>query len=266
MKKNILSILSLLVLCNLSVVAQTTIPAPYCTSDYADTPTVVHTYIKSVSMGVFSNVTNAQYAFPHYVFYNNVATTILSPGISSTIDLSFNVLNTAKYSLWIDYNKNYTFGDPVEEIAYGTLTASPNAMVSHTFIPPVTALYGITRLRIRVVEDGMFSHQSCGTFSNGETEDYEITIGQSPTSIYNSTDEQVELEIFPNPSKGFVLLRCNQNDINNEMIELYDVIGQRRLSIQSHFVNHTCSIDLNGIAAGIYYLKLGKIVRKIVIE
>jgi hypothetical protein len=139
-------------------------------------------------------------------------------------------------------------------------------MVSHTFIQPVTALYGITRLRIRVVQDGMFSHQSCGIFSNGETEDYEITIGQSPTSIYNSTVEQVELEIFPNPSKGFIELRSNQKDINNEMIELYDVIGQRRLLIQSHFVNHTCTIDLTGIAAGLYYLKLGKTVRKIVIE
>jgi phosphodiesterase/alkaline phosphatase D-like protein len=194
-------------LISLTGIAQSTNPSPYCDGKFDDVDGTfpVNDQIKSVSIGTLTNASNAQFAAPHYVFYNNLATPNLTIGSSYQLSLKFYVAGGSGYGVWIDYNRNSVF-DANEKVAGSTangwLALGDNIAANSTITIPATALSGTTRMRVRIVEDDMYTAvnganiAACNTGTSaeaimdwGETEDYTVMLIGSATNnpAVNST-------------------------------------------------------------------------------
>jgi hypothetical protein len=78
------------------------------------------------------------------------------------------------------------------------------------------------------------------------------TVGVS--SYYSSKEE---FEVYPNPSSTKIVVRCQMSDVRKE---LYNSIGQLILSTKEN------EIDVHNLSRGIYYLKVGNVSRKVIVE
>jgi hypothetical protein len=78
------------------------------------------------------------------------------------------------------------------------------------------------------------------------------TVGVS--SYYSSKEE---FEVYPNPSSTKIVVRCQMSDVSKE---LYNSVGQLVLSTKEN------EIDVHNLSRGIYYLKVGNVSRKVVVE
>lgn len=83
-------------------------------------------------------------------------------------------------AVWVDLDHNgvYDATEAVYELGV-TSTSTPPQQVDDTFKVPDTALLGVTGMRI-VLQQGTTSPVPCGTYTNGETEDYLIDIRKRP--------------------------------------------------------------------------------------
>jgi len=97
--------------------------------------------------------------------------------------------------VWIDWNQNGVF-ESNELVTESSSTITAGNSHSDNFIVPATAVPGITRMRVRVVE-GSTSFDPCGTAYYGETEDYTFEVIQgtpcsgTPTAALSSSDTSV---------------------------------------------------------------------------
>ncbi|MFN7776909.1 GEVED domain-containing protein [Flavobacterium sp.] len=246
--------------------AQSTSPFPYCDSHYKEKNYPFIYAIKSITLGDFTNITNGQFSFPHYVFYNNLSTPSFVKGSSYSISLSFDLGGTAGYGIWIDYNQNDNFEE--SEKVFGT-SSSPlhvfNSQVSGVFTIPSKALIGLTRMRVRVLSDDNYFSNTSSNFSilpcnldnqimnTGETEDYNIFI----TSSSNIKDDinSKDLFFFLYPPKGSILNFSDEIDVNKEYeFKIINFLGSE---IQSGVVNkERQNIDISLLLKGIYKIQL----------
>ncbi|MBS1777609.1 MAG: T9SS type A sorting domain-containing protein [Bacteroidetes bacterium] len=207
MKKKFLVALTL-TLFTCAANAQSTNPAPYCDGSFDDANGFpVPDAIKSVTIGTLTNNSGGQYAFPHYVFYNNLSIPTLSKGNSIPMSITFEVNGGSGYGVWIDFNQNNVF-EPGEKVAGTTATVwlnmGSNIVVNPMISIPSTALTGNTRMRVRIVEDDNYtqtngaailpcnvSNSSTDIMDWGETEDYVVNIsggttGTKPTAAFSA--------------------------------------------------------------------------------
>lgn len=76
------------------------------------------------------------------------------------------------YRVWIDFNKDGDFTDSGEQVlSVGPTTSAATANITI----PLTATTGISRMRVSM-RFGGFPTSSCGSFANGEVEDYAVSI------------------------------------------------------------------------------------------
>ena len=245
--------------------AQTTDPAPYCDASFDDMQGyAVDDHINSVSFGTLNNVTNSQYAAPHYVFYNNLSVADFVPGNDYTLIVNFLTAGGCGYGVWIDYNQNNIF-EPSEKIAgttgYDMLPVGEASSITQSVTIPTTAMTGNTRMRVRIVEDDNHHATStdelpCNESSSatdvmdwGETEDYTINI--VGTTGISEGGNKANLDIFPNPSTGIFTIQTNNMDI--ETIEIYSLQGN--LIYKQAINNSESIIDLSNLSKGSYFLK-----------
>lgn len=83
---------------------------------------------------------------------------------------------TNSTAIWIDFNQNGAF--TANEKLYVSPGGTPGPHTERGFLNiPATALPGITRMRVVTVETGVPGNiQPCGTYTWGETEDYNVNI------------------------------------------------------------------------------------------
>jgi hypothetical protein len=112
-------------------------------------------------------------------------TTPLRPGQTATINV-FATIQTpgpAKLDAWIDWNQNFSWADPGEQILTSVdLLAGDNAL---QFVVPANAKTGTTFARFRLSRNGNL--QPFGPADSGEVEDYQVQIGgqvAAPTLRY----------------------------------------------------------------------------------
>ncbi len=244
--------------------AQSTNPAPYCVATFDDGMMPVGDHINKVVLGTLNNTTNAQYPAPHYVFYNNLTVPNLTKGSNYTLTLDLEVDGGAGYGVWIDYNHNNTF-EATEKVAGSAsatdwLTIGNNTIKTSSITIPTTAMTGNTRMRVRIVEDDIYtaahgpliapcnaSTSATDVMDWGETEDYTINI-VGTTSV--SDVEQAKINIYPNPASNTLTID-NSSSLKLNSYEIYSVIGQRVM--ESTFTN---SINISNLNTGMYYLVL----------
>ncbi len=107
-------------------------------------------------------------------------------GLSTPISLEIGTCGgsvASSASIFIDYNHDADFNDPGEEIYTNIAIATLPSIVTGSFIPPVTALSGVTRMRVIAMSTWIGTITPCLSYGYGETEDYLINI--IPPSPYD---------------------------------------------------------------------------------
>ena len=112
-----------------------------------------------------------------YTYFTPTPTTNLVQGITYNLAIKMGSDANQYAAAWIDFNKDGIL-DASENIGISG-NGGANGTVTLTFTVPITAMPGLTRLRIRGGNDSALTDaQACGASSSayGETEDYDITI------------------------------------------------------------------------------------------
>lgn len=267
MKKTTLFITCLLSLA-LTIKAQTTSPSPYCIAGFDDDPFNVPDAIFGVTLGALNNQSNAQYAFPHYVFYNNLSAPNLQVGSTYTLTAKFDVQGGVGIGAWIDYNHNNTF-ELSEKILNNPAAGVPVGLTTTqtvSFSIPTNALTGTTRMRVRIVEDDNYNMANnyvivpCNASTSaidvmdwGETEDYNVNITSTTSDIEHLNDFN-KITFYPNPIENQLSVSFS-NTIENVKMSIKNINGE---AINVNFINTTNSYtaDISCIPAGMYFLEI----------
>ncbi|MCU0371361.1 MAG: GEVED domain-containing protein, partial [Bacteroidales bacterium] len=109
-----------------------------------------------------------------YANYTACSTKV-SPQVTYPITVTNGLLTYAgdQCGIWVDWNHDFDFADAGETIP---VTGTPGiGPYTANITPPVNAVKGLTRMRIRIMWAGTLS--SCGTTSYGEVEDYSLYVG-----------------------------------------------------------------------------------------
>ena len=126
-------------------------------------------WIKKVVIGNFTKESGAS----SYSDFTGDSIT-LSRGGTYTITLTPQFPQSSRveyYKIWADLNKDGDFTDSGEELFSAGPTTSE---VTGNITIPVTAMTGNTRMRVSMSHTAITS--SCGTFNNGEVEDYKLKL------------------------------------------------------------------------------------------
>jgi hypothetical protein len=163
-----------------------------------------------------------------------------------------------RWKVWIDYNQDGVF-DNINELAYNSGLITTNTLTMNgTINIPSTATIGQTRMRVGM-KWGTTDLSSCAYFYYGEIEDYCVELTNNPSSINSLVDDEF-LRIFPNPNNG--ILNIEFFRIERSEFEISDLNGRQFYRGQIQQGNNV--VDLNFIPTGVYLLKVGEKVFKLV--
>ena len=261
MKKNY--ILALLAFSSFTF-AQSINPAPYCLATFDNGVFDIDNSINQVQISNLNNISGGRYAFPHYVFYNNLESIELERGQSHEITLKFDTFGACGYGVWIDFDQDGIF-TPLERVV-GTvnipLEMGSNVAVTQSFTIPANALLGETRMRVRVAEDDVFSQgtnfytppcnegeTSLGILDWGETEDYTVKI----TNVLGLTDAtKTTFSVYPNPVNN--VLNISTATAENISYRIFNLQGAEIMSGVVSARNSQILVD--AISQGIYLIKM----------
>lgn len=165
----------------------------YCTI----TGTTTKEYINNVSIGSINNTSGNNNGYADYT----ALSTNITAGSSVNITLTPGFTGTTYREYWtvfIDYNQDGIFSTD-EKTAAGNSTST----VTKTLVIPSTAKTGSTRMRVEM-HYGNGRSNSCGSYTNGEAEDYTVNIGGGTFAAFASakTLPGTGLLVTPNPSNG----------------------------------------------------------------
>ncbi len=157
-------------------------------------------YINKVVLGSISNTSGNNSGYGDYT----ALSTNLTAGGSASITVTPGFTGSSYTEYWnvfIDYNHNGTLNDAGEMITVG----SGKSSVTKSFTVPSTALNGATRMRV-VMHYSSARTNPCGTFSDGEAEDYTVNITGGAFSGFATSNASANtlnsITVSPNPVKG----------------------------------------------------------------
>ena len=106
-------------------------------------------------------------------------------------------------------------------------------------------------------EAGVGEHVVTYTYTEGGCV---VSVDQTITVVncvgVEQNNENVSLEVFPNPTTG--LINVNVNNINNASLQVFDVVGKVIYNIEEINISgqQTLNIDLSNNPAGIYFVQI----------
>ena len=242
---------------------------------YCDASSINNAYerITNVQMGSINNTS----VWSNYTDYTAISTTVTA-GTASPITITIgNSYSDDQVLAWVDWNHDGDFADFDEKVFTSPQGLGP---FSGTIIPPVTALNGITRMRIRLHDAGYGPNDTpCGTSDYGEVEDYNLVIqggvtaggsgsgtgggtggggtgtgsgGGSSASI--SENVKRNFIVFPNPAREVIHVTLNTIDQSNYSFSLINLVGQTQ-EVVSELNNEFITFEIEALEAGIYFFK-----------
>jgi hypothetical protein len=232
----------------------------YCTSS----GTTTYEFINRVALGSINNPSGNNNGYADFTGLG----TSLAAGTGYTITLTPGYTGTSYREYWsvfIDYNQDGILNNPGEIIAaINGITA-----VSKTFTVPATAMNGSTRLRI-VMQYASYRNNPCGSFTNGEVEDYTVNIsgGAGVAAITAATSDDAitrnkaaGISIAPNPvtgsNAGVVYTLMGNGKTELQIINADGrAIRSIQLGNQSAGLHNYTLTELNGLSSGTYMLQL----------
>ena len=129
--------------------------------------------INNVTFGSINNTTTCT-SVPSYTDYGS---TVPAPNIvigsTNPISISVGAGGTENVAVWIDYNQNGVF-DATE---YTSVGSGSGVVITNNITIPASAIPGLTKMRVRLRNTTAIANtDGCTTFTNGETEDYNVTL------------------------------------------------------------------------------------------
>ena len=209
-------------------------------------------YIDFVGLGDMQNSSGSDGGYKDFtsrvakITKNKTNTLTLSAGFSGAS-------SKIKWVVWIDYNQDGVFANK-EKIVSRASSKSDNLKFDVTI--PKKAKLGLTRMRV-TLKNGS-KPKACGTFENGEVEDYTVNITSSDsnnfgiinTSLNASNNEKFNLMIYPNPAANLIHINTQFNPVSTT----YKVMNIMGSVLKSG--NLTPTIDISDLNTGLYLLEL----------
>lgn len=222
----------------------------YCDADGGN---AADEYIEAVTVGSFTNISTAN---ANYTDYTDLSTLTLVAENTYPVSLtpgfpggSYNEY----FKIWIDYNANGTFDEPME-LAFDAGSGSQNTVTGNITIPNSLALVaGSTRMRVGMAYVGIFGSgnppTSCGTYAYGEVEDYCVSL-QLADGV-EDLNGNFNLQVYPNPAKESIQLNLPSNI---QKFQLRIVSNEGRC-VKQMFTDSR-NILVNDLAAGYYIIEV----------
>ncbi|MGQ3012123.1 MAG: GEVED domain-containing protein [Flavobacteriales bacterium] len=123
-----------------------------------------------------------------YSDYTSLPATPLFISVNNNVKITTTDCEGSSFSsravvVFIDYNHDGDFTGADERVFF-TPTATGALTVDHTgsFAVPATAMLGVTRMRVITSTTSGATQSPCGTYTNGETEDYLVDIQPQPAN------------------------------------------------------------------------------------
>lgn len=204
-------------------------------------------YIEKVQLGAINNTSGDNAGYAAYID-GNYAWLKIDSNSTITLTPEFPLFPlTANWSVWVDWDQNGVF--EAAELAYN---GTGNSALTGSITPPAAADTGITRMRVAVAAFQLPAE--CGEGGLGEVEDYCVRI--KPKSNVSIADHVMpgSVKIFPNPASGMLNVYVG-NEVYTDL-QLLDITGKTLRQIPLNGVGEQFSISLEGLAQGIYVIKL----------
>jgi hypothetical protein len=247
------------------------VSAQYCTCPpYSSGP---FTGFTQVSMGAI----NSPSGLDPSVDYTSMTANV-DPSGSYTMDVNIQhdfindvFTDMVEVRVWIDWNQDFDFTDPGEEMVNMTedLSASTgssnNLPFSYTINVPAGAAAGNTRMRCytdMLVADGHNTPDPCGygggLGQHGEVEDYTVNVSGGGGASIVEAPAISNLSIFPNPTTDAANIIFDLNLADWTTIAIVNLQGQTVLEIQdTYFVGpNQVSIETSDLEKGIYLVTI----------
>ena len=128
---------------------------------------------------------------------------------------------------------------------------------------------GIFRGRAKTFDVEIVAPASTGTYLThwqmlqegnmwfGDTLEVEIIVEQS-TSV--NSIESNKFELYPNPASTHIIL----STVQSEDIQIYDIMGNVVYNIHQAKKQESLKIDISDLTKGVYFIRAGKVVKKII--
>ena len=162
------------------------------------------------------------------------------------------------YAVYIDFNRNGSFGDAGERVVNPTYVSSGSAVYNFNVAIPNTATAGITKMRVIICRNGTSISPCSFTGFKGEVEDYTVNLVTSLNRSVVTTDKEIEsateFSVSPNPSRGKFTVKI-PHTISTAVFELSSMQGAlvKKGNISG---NGILQLDITDQPAGMYLLKI----------
>ena len=190
----------------------------------------------------------------------------LLPGATFSYSVALRQASNGYYpqhlSIWLDLNQNGSFADAGELLFRST---QAQTVYNGTFTVPANVANGCGALRIRSqnASDGIVS-DPCATLTWGETHDYPAVFGALTATT--APAGSLLLLAHPNPAHGTATLRLPAGCMPTELL-LFDPLGRELRHFAAPAPGATeALLDLRGLPAGLYLLRIGEATGKLVVE
>jgi hypothetical protein len=220
-------------------------------------------WIQAVKFGSISNNSGDNGGYANFT----AQSTNLSKGSTNAISVVpgielFTFFNQT-VRVWIDYNQNSVF-DNAELVFSQTKSSVNDVPFTGSIVVPASALNGRTRMRVSRQRNGV--PPTCGTFADGEVEDYSVNIvGIAPT-------EKLEVNVFPIPAANELTVEMTMPEQGDYKITLTNQCGTEVFNNlkKSSGKNVKAQIPVSHLKRGIYQVKVqtkeGTFEKRIVVE
>lgn len=223
------------------------------TSSYCGVSATTSEPITSVTFADISNATDPNSTTSYENFLSKVGN--LERGKEYKITVKGNTNGSFKvstFTAFIDWNRNGILDNENEIYRIGFVKGSTGMDTQFAELNikvPADAELGNTRLRLLKVNSpstfAMFwPTGSCGTYSNGQVEDYGLVVKEALATGETSFNKT---QFYPNPVKDVLTVSSNKK-INS--ISVYNAAGQLVKTVQN-----TNTINMSSLSAGVYVVK-----------
>ena len=196
-----------------------------------------------------------------YSNYTAVPPPTLSRTAANTFSVTIGTCGTTAYTsafkIFIDYNQNGSFEEAGETVYTSDTAKALTYTKTGSFTVTTSAASGNTLMRI-VNKETSFANtiDSCGTYGYGETEDYLVNI---PSLVGIEENDMLNtISVYPNPTSGLFNISASNANFTQLTISVLDIQGKEvyNTSDKNNSNNYNKEINLDGLAKGIYYIKL----------
>ncbi|MFN4255929.1 MAG: GEVED domain-containing protein [Saprospiraceae bacterium] len=194
-------------------------------------------------------------------FLNTVAPIVLPKGTAQAYTFTPGYAGTdytERWRVWVDFNKDGDFNDAGEQL----FSLSGKNTLTKNYTIPNTRPSGVTRMRVSMRRTAYAA--SCGTFTQGEVEDYVVIVGglgsftSLPPAFKTVGSEPSDLTIFPNPASESVTLAFSPASKTDD-VEIVNALGQRLALLHRKVGSTELKLDVSAWAPGIYFAKVGEL-------